>query len=335
MTNYNFRQVYARCRPMFEKETNRGEINVFSKLDKDEVAIHSCLFKADLKTPFITHYRFLFDDVFGQDCSNDQVYSDTLKGMVGHACTNGTGCMFMFGQTGSGKTYTMDSLTQQAADDIYRTNPKKVSLSFVELVGDSVHDLLNGRKKLALREKKDGSYMMEDLHAKDILTAKDLCADIAACHKMRKTSATEANQTSSRSHAVSIINIGEHGRLMLLDCAGTERNKDSMHHDAEQRREGAEINASLFALKECIRSYNQNKDGQKVVIPFRQSSLTKVLAEAFHKNAQLSVICTASPCCTDTEHSITTLRTGFNLSGRADSATDELDQAEFATLLHV
>ena len=95
---------------MFEKETNRGEINVFSKLDKDEVAIHSCLFKADLKTPFITHYRFLFDDVFGQDCSNEQVYSDTLKTMVGHACANGTGCMFMFGQTGSGKTYTMDSL---------------------------------------------------------------------------------------------------------------------------------------------------------------------------------------------------------------------------------
>jgi len=117
---------------------------------------------------------------------------------------------------------------------------------------------------------------------------------------------------------------------------GTERNKDSMHHDAEQRKEGAEINASLFALKECIRTFNRNKnDGRTEVIPFRQSSLTKVLAEAFKKNAQLSVICTASPCCTDTEHSITTLRTGFNLSGRNDDASDETEQAEFASLLQV
>jgi len=94
-------KVYARCRPMFEKETNKGEINVFSKLANDELAIHSCLFKADLKTPFISHYRFLFDDVFDKDCDNLRVYQDTLKGMVGHSCRQGTGCMFMFGQTGS------------------------------------------------------------------------------------------------------------------------------------------------------------------------------------------------------------------------------------------
>jgi len=93
---------------------------VFSKNANDEVAIHSCLFKADLKTPFITHHRWLFDDVFDKDADNTRVYSETLKGMVAHAGNNGTGCMFMFGQTGSGKTFTMDALTQQAAEDIFR-----------------------------------------------------------------------------------------------------------------------------------------------------------------------------------------------------------------------
>jgi len=210
-----------------------------------------------------------------------------------------------------------------------------VTLSFVELAGNDVLDLLNARKKLQLREKKDGSYMMEELAEKTMQDSQTLVDSISKCHRLRKTSATSANATSSRSHAVIIINIGDSGKLMLLDCAGTERNKDSMHHDAEQRKEGAEINASLFALKECIRIFNDKNEGQQVVIPFRQSSLTKVLAEAFKQNAQLSVICTASPCCTDTEHSITTLRTGFNLSGRADTCSDEMDQGDFATLLQV
>jgi kinesin family protein 2/24 len=43
------------------------------------------------------------------------------------------------------------------------------------------------------------------------------------------------------------------GRLTLVDCAGSERKEDNMHHSAEQRKETAEINASLYALKECVR----------------------------------------------------------------------------------
>merc|ERR1711879_46664 len=50
---------------------------------------------------------------------------------------------------------------------------------------------------------------------------------------------------------------------------------------------------------------------------FRASALTKVLAEAFIRGGgtRLAVICTASPCATDTEHTLTTLRTGAGLCG--------------------
>ena len=43
---------------------------------------------------------------------------------------------------------------------------------------------------------------------------------------------------------------------------------------------------------------------------YRTSSLTKVLADAFicGERGSLAVICTASPCASDTEHSIGTLR---------------------------
>lgn len=40
------------------------------------------------------------------------------------------------------------------------------------------------------------------------------------------------------------------GQLLLIDCAGTERRKDAMYHSKERQQEGAEINASLHALKD-------------------------------------------------------------------------------------
>jgi kinesin family protein 2/24 len=75
----------------------------------------------------------------------------------------------------------------------------------------------------------------------------------------RATSATHCNAASSRSHAVLRLTCqlapraGDEypatGRLTLVDCAGSERKEDNMHHSAEQRKETAEINASLYALK--------------------------------------------------------------------------------------
>lgn len=46
---------------------------------------------------------------------------------------------------------------------------------------------------------------------------------------------------------------GPVGSVTLVDCAGSERKEDSMYHTKEQREEGAQINASLHALKECVR----------------------------------------------------------------------------------
>ena len=56
-----------------------------------------------------------------------------------------------------------------------------------------------------------------------------------------------------------------HGKLLLIDLAGSERGADTAHADRKTRIEGAEINKSLLALKECFRALAK---GAKHV-PFR------------------------------------------------------------------
>jgi len=89
-----------------------------------------------------------------------------------------------------------------------------------------------------------------------------------------------------------------------------------MWHDAERRREGAEINQSLHALKECMRHWVLAQDGKAAHIPFRESSLTRVLADSFMRSDTLiTVVGTVSPSCTDTEHTLTTLKTVAAVAG--------------------
>lgn len=62
------------------------------------------------------------------------------------------------------------------------------------------------------------------------------------------------------------------GKLSFIDLAGSERGADTTHSSKQTRMEGAEINTSLLALKEVIRSL-EKKHGHT---PFRGSKLTQV-----------------------------------------------------------
>lgn len=81
---------------------------------------------------------------------------------------------------------------------------------------------------------------------------------------MRTTHATKANDTSSRSHAITQIKIQEQGvntcgKLLLVDLAGSERAQDCQSNNKERQIEGAEINQSLLGLKECVRALDSAK----------------------------------------------------------------------------
>lgn len=70
------------------------------------------------------------------------------------------------------------------------------------------------------------------------------------------------------------------------------------------RIDGAEINKSLLALKECIRALDQDKRHT----PFRGSKLTQVLKDSFIGNCRTTMIANVSPSKSCCEHTLNTLR---------------------------
>ena len=70
------------------------------------------------------------------------------------------------------------------------------------------------------------------------------------------------------------------------------------------RMEGAEINKSLLALKECIRALD-NDQGH---IPFRGSKLTEVLRDSFVGDSRTVMISCISPSSGSCKHNLNTLR---------------------------
>lgn len=333
--------VFLRKRPLFPKEAANGEYDITSLPPGSplatQVVLHNCLFQADLKTPFMQHMWFDFDHVFGEDVGNFEVYRVAASALISSSRDGGLSTLFMFGQTGSGKTHTMSAIEEYASRDLFQgadalgSNGQEpwLSLEFVELRGGRCFDLLNSGPRdtlpeVRLRERASGSFAVEGATWLYPKSPEELCSAMRAAHARRTTEATCANAESSRSHAVCTLRLRQSGgQLMLVDCAGTERRKDSMHHSRERQQEGADINASLHALKECIRHFATRRS-----VPahaYRASNLTKILADAFlcAGEARLAAICTASPCVSDTEHTLTTLRTGMVLGGRGPEHSEK------------
>ena len=314
--------VYVRKRPLFDREAVGKEFDSVSVLGPNIIVTHNCLFQADLKTPFLNHSKFSFTQCFDETASNESVFDFAAKPLVNLSqSSGGLATLFCFGQTGSGKTHTMTAIEEMTSRHLFIPQTGEdvkivVGVEFVELCGKKVYDLLSEEKNsVKLREAGDGSLSLEGATQLECASPDELSSVMEIAHKRRNTESTGVNEVSSRSHAVCILTPPKPGggKLLLVDLAGSERRKDSMWHDKDRQREGAEINASIHALKECIRM--QRSKSPQAVIPFRLSTLTRILAETFtNPAARLAVIATVSPCATDVEHTVNTLKTVHQLA---------------------
>ncbi|XP_077265576.1 kinesin-like protein 10A isoform X4 [Temnothorax americanus] len=322
--------VCVRKRPLNKKEHTRKEIDVISVPSKDQMVVHEPKSKVDL-TKYLENQIFRFDYAFDETCNNEIVYKYTAKPLVQTIFEGGMATCFAYGQTGSGKTHTMggdfNGKTQDCKKGIYAMVAKDVfkclklakyrplnlviSASFFEIYSGKVFDLLADKEKLRVLEDGKQQVQIVGLTEKVVETCDEVLKLIQHGNSARTSGQTSANSNSSRSHAVFQIiaripgTHKVHGKFSLIDLAGNERGADTSSANRQTRMEGAEINKSLLALKECIRALSR----KGTHLPFRASKLTQVLRDSFiGEKSKTCMIAMISPGMSSCEHSLNTLR---------------------------
>ncbi|RHW70948.1 Kinesin-13 4b [Trypanosoma brucei equiperdum] len=268
---------------------------------------------------------FTFDDAFGEDKHNEHVFDSCCKELLETTLQGGSASCFAYGQTGSGKTHTMlgnsgeRGLYILAAAAIFSSLEKdqEVYASLYEIYCNSLFDLLNNRSPVVVREDHNRRMHITGLTWHAVTSAEELQLLINSGADQRSTGSTTANERSSRSHAVLTIQVRDRGdnrfcgTLNLVDLAGSERAADTATNDRQTRQEGAEINKSLLALKECIRALDEKKKH----VPFRGSKLTEILRDSFIGNSRTVMIANISASSQNYEHTLNTLRYAFRVKG--------------------
>ncbi|KEP65297.1 UNVERIFIED_CONTAM: internal kinesin motor domain protein [Hammondia hammondi] len=317
--------VVVRKRPLNEAERKRNEADLVQTRGRNAVLVDEPREKVDL-TPYVMRHEFRVDFAFDEKSTNAEVYRAVVRPLVEACCLGdaNTSC-FAYGQTGSGKTYTMlgpqpygrgveAGVFELAAEDIFKClegGEKDAFVSFFEIYNGKLFDLLQNRKLVAALENGKKEVVVRDLRMEQVRDKEALLSKMIEGIELRKIGVNSVNDESSRSHAILQVlfrkrNSGEAcGRVAFIDLAGSERGADTLQHSRQTQQDGAGINRSLLALKECIRAMDQDKGH----IPFRDSELTKVLREIFVGRSSRSVmIATVSPSTSCCEQTLNTLR---------------------------
>ena len=327
-----------------------------------------------------------YDSVFGQYDDNSKVYDSTSKRLVRRVMEGYHGTVFAYGMTGTGKTFSMQGTMTSpgviplAITDIFsyiRETPQReflLRVSYLEIYNEKIFDLLAGpvastgpgvpqQEEIKLREDPKRGVYATPLKEEIVQSPTQLLRVIHRGDTARRTSSTQYNARSSRSHAVVQIVVESRERvpgsgsmaeakrvamlsggvrvstLSLIDLAGSERAAE----DKERRTEGAHINKSLLTLGSVVAKLSGNKDKNGTPmdkdgkhLPYRDSKLTRLLQGALSGNSLVSILCTIQlgshgSIATAQNHSGETLNTlkfaaraKNNIVSHAKRATEEI-----------
>ena len=312
-------RVIVRKRPLGKREIAKNDTDIVEIRNNKQVVVKELKVKVDL-TKYVEEHAFNFDLAFDENITNEQIYLQTVRPMIEAAFHKTKVTCFAYGQTGSGKTFTMMGNKKQipglyllAAYDIFTLLQNyqdfSIWISFYEIYCGKLFDLLNERKILTAREDGKQNICITGLTEKNVTDLNILMQIIEYGLTSRTVGVTGANADSSRSHGIIQIkikdsNMKDYGKISFIDLAGSERAADTIDTNKQTKFDGAEINKSLLALKECIRALDQDKKHT----PFRGSKLTLVLRDSFIGNCKTLMIANISPALGCSEHTLNTLR---------------------------
>ena len=224
--------------------------------------------------------------------------------------------------TGCGKTHTISGTSDQPgviyltmADLFQLIEDRKeeysfdVLVTFLEIYNEEIRDLLaesghpTPRGGLQIRE--DKSVKVAGLTELRPNSADEVKQIVLLGNTRRTQSPTNANETSSRSHAVLQVHVTRSPRtadvteertvatLSIIDLAGSERAAATTNM-GQRMVEGANINKSLLALGNCINSLCES-GGAIRHVPYRNSKLTRLLKFSLGGNCKTVMIVCVAP----------------------------------------
>lgn len=261
------------------------------------------------------------------------MYEATTRGLLDSVLDGYNATVFAYGATGCGKTHTITGTVQEPGvifltmQELFerigeRTEDKvtEICLSYLEIYNETIRDLLvpgGSKQGLMLREDANQAVSVAGLSSHRPQNVQEVMDMIVRGNEYRTMSPTEANATSSRSHAVLQINVSQKDRnadvnephtmatLSIIDLAGSER-ASATKNRGERLIEGANINKSLLALGGCINALCDPR--KKNHVPYRNSKLTRLLKFSLGGNCKTVMIVCVSPSSQHFEETHNTLR---------------------------
>ena len=182
---------------------------------------------------------------------------------------------------------------------------------FLEIYNEKVYDLLNVRnERLSVVDNGD-NVIVRGLSERRVYRSSDLFSILREGSDCRSIGATEMNKQSSRSHAIFTITICKvsetegtmRGKINFVDLAGSER-LDKTKATGSRAQEGISINKSLSTLSKVIEALSTHQSH----IPYRESSLTRILKDSLGGNAKTVMIACISPADSNHSETVNTLR---------------------------
>ncbi|KAK4872801.1 hypothetical protein RN001_014830 [Aquatica leii] len=334
--------VVVRVRPLNPKEIKARDISVVHFPGHGQILVDHVPNGGNAQKSKLFSYNVVFEPAATQE---DVLQFSGIKRLIEMAVEGFRCTAFCYGQTGSGKTHTLtgppklfNKKTPSYSDShglvfrsflyLFKLLEQKSDIhfilkaSFLEIYNEKVIDLLNSgtaRKPLAVRwSKKARGFFVENLFTVDCEEIDDLSAVLEEGMRNRSVGSHNMNEYSSRSHTILTVHItseqpaekgvfiSRSGKINFVDLAGSEMTKKTQS-EGKTLEEANNINKSLMVLGYCIASLSDNKRRNNH-IPYRDSQLTKLLADSLAGNGVTLMIACISPAMSNLTETINTLR---------------------------
>ena len=278
--------------------------------------------------------NFTFDNVYDWNCKQIDIFTDCAFPIVNNILEGYNGTIFAYGQTGTGKSHTMsgvvgdadqEGIMPRAFNQIFTSinadseqTQFLIRASYLEIYNEEVRDLLskNPKNKLELKEKPDSGVYVKDLSFFAVKGVDEINDVLNIGMKNRSVGSTNMNATSSRSHSLFQVTIErseigadgkQHiraGKLNMVDLAGSERIAKT-GATGDRLKEATKINLSLSTLCHVISALT---DPKATYVPYRDSKLTRLLADSLGGNTKTLMISNIGPADYNYDETMNTLR---------------------------